>query len=114
MYKRVYTPQPKTSNYTILKADMNADRPFTNTGATGSIVLTLPDLTAVLTTQGAHVVVEVTESLTITITPDSGEKIDNLAADVSLSSSTIGSRIHLVGHQTSGQWCVLYKSGTWA
>jgi hypothetical protein len=105
------TVTAKTADYAVLAADM--DKVFTNTGASGAVVFTLPEASTVI---GESVYFVVTVAQNLDVNPaDATDQILGLtnAAGDALRNATIGG---VVGLMSVGDdaWVATTNYGTWA
>jgi len=101
----------KTAAYTILSSECGCC--FTNDGAAGAIVLTLP-----VGEEGLHYYFNVRAAQELRIDPNGTETIslpsDGIpgAAGKYLTANALAESVHLLF--VDGNWCVLGYTGTWA
>lgn len=99
----------KTATATLTSAECYGGI-FTNTGASGAIVLTLPTPAA-----GMHIRVYLTAAQDVDLNAANGTQIlalTNATGDAISSAATIGNSIELVGISAT-QWVAFAASGTW-
>lgn len=102
----------KTANHTMTTAENGTL--FHNTGATGTVVITLPAATV-----GLEVRAHVRAAFALRLDPNGSEIIGNATAGSAdgtagqyIGSSTVGASIHLIC-MTAGRWEVQSVKGTW-
>ena len=103
----------KTANYTATEAESGSL--YENTGATGTVVISLPAATV-----GLEYRAHVCAAFALRLDPNGSQIIGNPTAGSAdggggryISSSTVGAAIHLVCMAT-GRWEVQAVKGTWA
>lgn len=104
----------KTASYTVTLNDLF--KHFTNQGATGAVVLTLPDLSSLGNSwDGVWIEATNTEApQSLAITAASGQLMvqGTGTASTTMTTTTIGSWITLKWHSASGNW-LCRNSGNW-
>jgi len=97
--------------YTVIAADLKGNTTIVNTGATGALVLDLPDMTV-----GDKLRVLVTAAQSVSLNPHSSDNFrlftQTTTANKDLSSSTVGAMISIVGGSGS-TWIVNEIAGVW-
>ena len=104
------TVAAKTTDYTVTVADCKAGQVFTNTGAGGTVVFTLP---AVASVGECALRFKVLAVQTIEILPATGEKIfldcDGVASKKLAMPATAGVFAEILGDGTN--WIVMFTNG---
>lgn len=94
----------KTANYTIVAADLTGRTKFTNSGAAGTVIFTLPTAAA-----NYRTAVRIVEAQIVTITPQAGDTIfmggTTLAAGTSVSAKVVGFEF-IIESYAANKWVV--------
>lgn len=107
-----HTLTAKTSDYTVTSSDVNGNTTFTNTGAGGEVIFTLPAGSA-----GDKVRFMVTAAQQLRIQPDGSEIIRLFTQTTTalnyIRTNTIGAMISLIFSNSNSEWIVHELAGVW-